>query len=354
MIIGACGYGGTGSSAVIDYLSEFKGIQIMNRSEIQYAFKVDGLQDLEYHLVKRFSRQMSGDQAIKRFVDASKYANTPIVKKPIKCKKEYLDITNEYINSLVQATWLGIDNADFETKHTMRNLIILIFKKIVIPNYEKLTGKLYSLWPMRTMYLCIQPDDFYRKTRKYTHQILKAAGADFTKKIVLDQPFEGNDPTQSFPFYDNPKAIVIDRDPRDLYLAASYQWKKDGTFMPRRDPRAFVEYYKKQRVDRATLNYKNDVLYMNLEDLIFDYDEKTKYINDFLNLDENDHADKLKFFNPQISIKGTQLYKKLEGHKDEIAYIEKNLEEYLFPFEQYDMSQNNTEIFYADDENWSS
>ena len=39
---------------------------------------------MEYHLVTKFSRQMSGDQAIKRFKYAVKYANTPIVKKPLK------------------------------------------------------------------------------------------------------------------------------------------------------------------------------------------------------------------------------------------------------------------------------
>lgn len=353
MVIGACGYGGTGSSAIIDYLAEFEGVQVMNRSEIQYAFKVDGLQDLEYHLVKRFSRQMSGDQAIKRFLNAAKYANTPIVKKPIKSKEEYFRITNEYINSLVQATWKGIDNADFETKHIFRNFVILIFKKIIIPKYETLTGDLYNFWPMRTMYLSIEPDDFYEKTRKYTHQILKAAGADFNKKIVLDQPFEGNDPTQSFPFYDDPRAIVIDRDPRDLYLASSYQWKKDGTFMPRRDPKAFVEYYKRQRVNRNDLNRKKDVLYLNLEDLIFDYETSTKKINNLLELNENNHVNKLKYFNPQISIKGTQLYRKIVGHESEVRYIQSELKEYIFPFELYELSKANTELYYADDEKWN-
>ena len=52
MIVGACGFGGTGSSAVKDLLKEFENIQVLDRAESMFAFKVDGLQDLEYHLVK--------------------------------------------------------------------------------------------------------------------------------------------------------------------------------------------------------------------------------------------------------------------------------------------------------------
>lgn len=51
MIIGACGYGGTGSSAVKDFIKEFDNVQTLDRAECQYAFKVDGLQDLELHII---------------------------------------------------------------------------------------------------------------------------------------------------------------------------------------------------------------------------------------------------------------------------------------------------------------
>lgn len=78
---------------------------------------------------------------------------------------------------------------------------MLAYKKIIIRYFESLTGKLFKLWPMRTMYLSINPEDFYKKTKDYANEILREMGADIKKKIVLDQPFEGNDPTQSFPFF---------------------------------------------------------------------------------------------------------------------------------------------------------
>ena len=348
MIIGACGYGGTGSSAAVDFLKEFDCVQTLTRAEAQYAFKVDGLQDLEYHLVKQYSRQMSGDQAIARFLYAAKYAKTPIVKRIVKSPKEYLRITQEYADSLVQATWQGIDNADYETGNLLKSMAVLVFKKIIIPFYEKHTGKLYNAWPMRKMYLSIEPEEFYEKTRKYTHNLLKAAGADFKKMIVMDQPFEGNAPWQSFPFYDNPKAIVIDRDPRALYLAASYQWPKDGTFMPRRDPEAFVQYFKQQRKYQKELNDHKNVLFLRLEDMIFDYDKSAKKIMDFVGLKKEHHKTKFKYFKPDLSIKGTQLYKKMPGHEKELEYIEKELSDFYFPFEDYKKAEKNNELFYID------
>ena len=100
MIVGACGFGGTGSSAVKDLLKEFENIQVLDRAESMFAFKVDGLQDLEYHLVKNYSREISSDAAIKRFLDASKFANVPFVKKLYMNPKKYKEDTNKFVQSI--------------------------------------------------------------------------------------------------------------------------------------------------------------------------------------------------------------------------------------------------------------
>jgi hypothetical protein len=196
---------------------------------------------------------------------------------------------------------------------------------------------------MRKMRVCINPENFYEEARKYMMGILQNAGADFSKIIVLDQPFEGNNPTQSFPFFEEPFAIVVERDPRDLYMAASYQWS-DGTFMPRRNPEAFVEYYKRQRMNIRYSDDNEKVLRLNFESMIFDYDNTIRKIMKFLNLKEALHINPQKHFNPERSIKGTQLYKKIKGHEKEIAYIEEALQEYLFDFDSYELSKTNTEL----------
>ena len=68
-----------------------------------------------------------------------------------------------------------------------------------------------------------------------------------SKPIVLDQPFEGNNPEQSFPFFYDPYAIIIDRDPRDLYLEYKYSTFVDMKFFPHSNVDEFILYYKNLR-----------------------------------------------------------------------------------------------------------
>ena len=343
MIIGACGYGGTGSSAVKDLLKEFKHVQVLDRAESMFAFKVDGLQDLEYHLMKQYSRQMSGDMAIKRFRMQSRYANTPFVKKIYLDPSKYKRDTDEFLEAITQTNYVGLDNADYENVNRIQSIIVLGFKKFIIRYYERWTGKLYTWWPKRKINVSICPDNFYSCAKKYMKSIIENAGGDFSKIIVLDQPFEGNNPTQSFPFFEDPYAIVVDRDPRDLYLAGSYQWEAEP-FLPRRNPKQFVQYYRQQRAHIDYSKDNNNVLRIRLEDMIFDYEQTCKRIIGAVGLKEEDHIDKKKYFKPTVSLRGTQLYKKIPGHEEEIAYIEKELKEYLFDFENYELSKSNTEL----------
>lgn len=46
MLIGACGFGSTGSSAVTDYLKEYNSFQVLDRIEFTWVSDVDGLIDL--------------------------------------------------------------------------------------------------------------------------------------------------------------------------------------------------------------------------------------------------------------------------------------------------------------------
>lgn len=67
MIVGVCGLGYTGSGAVLDLLKEFDENYVIDAMEFALAYTPDGLEDLEYHLVKSPSRYFSSDIAIKRF-----------------------------------------------------------------------------------------------------------------------------------------------------------------------------------------------------------------------------------------------------------------------------------------------
>ena len=67
MIIGACGFGATGSSAVTDYLKEFGNILVKDDLEFKYVSEVDGLLYLERAVMNPYNRTADSIYAIKRF-----------------------------------------------------------------------------------------------------------------------------------------------------------------------------------------------------------------------------------------------------------------------------------------------
>lgn len=331
MSIGACGYGATGSGALFDFLKEFDEIQVKSEAEFKYTYQVDGLQDLEYHLMKQYSKNASGDMAIKRFLSSINYAYTPFVGQAIP-RKKYIKLSKEYAANLYQASWIGMESADYEVGFLPKSITILGFKKFIIPAYEKIFKRSYNTWPLRKMYVAIEPEGFYEKSKKYMNDMIESMGFDMEKPILLNQPFEGNCPENSFPYFQNPKAIVIDRDPRDVFIAHEEVYFGEGRHMPRGDVKAFVQLYGNVRKNQKRID-SDKIIFIRFEDMIYNYEKTSEKIIKFLNL--NEHSNPRKYFNPDKSIFNTQLYNKYLKYEDEIKYIEKELHEYLFPFEEY-------------------
>lgn len=342
MVIGACGYGATGSSIITDLMREFDGLQVFDDFEFSFTYRVDGIEDLEYHVMKKYAKSISGDAAIKRFLYASNYIKTPLINKPTDAK-EYLKIVNKYISSITQTKFKGMESIDIASGNVIKNIINLGMKKIILPKlYEKRVGRPTFGWPNRDIFVSIEPENFYEASKEFIRDILKAMGADLTKPIVLDQPFEGNAPWNSFKFFDNPKAIIVDRDPRDLYLEAKHTLIAEGRFIPRQDVQSFCEYYRRIRTGQSKEN-TNEILLLKFEDLMYKYDECIDKIVDFCDLGE--HVRKKKYFNPTRSVNNTQLIRRYPEEREAIHYIENELTEYLYPFEEYQDVDTSGEVF---------
>ena len=153
------------------------------------------------------------------------------------------------------------------------------------------------------MYYSVEPENFYEEAKKYINNILEAMGVDLSRPVCLDQPFEGNAPQQSFPFFDDPYAVVIDRDPRDLYLAGKYTKDPNFKFTPKKNVDDFIIYYKNLRKNQKNDNQR--ILRVNFEDLIYCYEDSIKKIEEFLNLGE--HIREKQIFDPEKSINNTCL-----------------------------------------------
>lgn len=329
MIIGSCGFGGTGSSVFTDLLREYDGIQVFDNFEFTLAYRVDGLQDLEFHLVKQYSKTSSGDYAIKRFLDMSKCYKTPFINKPCKGRTFY-KLSKKYIGNIEQLHYRGIETVDMLTPNIMRNIFAFFSKKLFMKFFQKLFRKRLYWWPSRTIHFSIKPNNFYEATYDYIDSILISMGADLNKPICLDQPFEGNNPEQSMVFFRDSYAVIIDRDPRDLYLEYKYATNVDAKFFPHSNVDDFILYYRNLR---QGYNDNDRTVRIRFEEFIYEYDESIKKLESIVPL--GNHLTPRKWFDPNKSINNTQLIRKHPEDLEAIKKIEKELSEFLFPFENY-------------------
>lgn len=330
MIIGACGFTGSGSSAVFDYLCGFDSISFC-KSEFVLSHSPDGLEDLDYQLNYHCSKYSSSEIAIQRFLDkmTHEYIN---LQKDCKNRTALSEATIQYIDKITDASWIGYGFSD-RCLHTF--CLDRLFFSYILRLVRHMPASIRSIWniyPAHKMYLSIKPQNFYEITKEFVRRILEIYGLDYSKTILLNQPFSGTNPELGFQFFDDPYAIVVDRDPRDLYAITqkAYVPSVGPCPLPSKDVRAFVDYYKALHMTKST---SERVLYIQFEDLIYKYDETSKRIRDFCKI-----ASTSKFtpvFNPQVSIANTQTFRRFPDLSDEIAFIESSLSEHLFDFESF-------------------
>lgn len=344
MIIGCCGFTSTGSSAVSDYLKEFDDICAFDRKEFVLAYYPDGLEDLDYQLNCNCSKYSASVVAIARFrLFVHNYLVAGMEKMQ---KKELYDACEQFISAITQVKWRGYGAADYQLHNNrFARWYILKLRRIGVI-LERHFHLRFNYFPAHDMEFSIQPAQFLEESKIFVRKVLEIYGADLNKPVVLDQPYCGNNPGKSFKYFDDPIAIVVDRDPRDNYLFAKIflRSKGNGRQIPTDDVRSFVEYYRRMRDNQP---YKEDVRVLRVcfEDMIYRYDETTRKICEFCGLNPADR--KRKIFAPELSIKNTQLYKKYTQYADDIKYIEDALRDYLFPFEDFGEVDTRGEMFYG-------
>lgn len=333
MITGVCGLGYTGSGAVIDLLKEYKDIQVEDKDEFGLVFRPDGLQDLYYHL-SHPSRYMASDIAINRFIRFYKYTFRARAGWGKDYSKDADILLNQFLDEIVQVVWKGTWAGDSHLRSWLRNTIdghfFMKISKIVNKRYGRL------IYPNRTMYLSVNPDEFIDNAKALVSQLFDMLGYNKANTIILNQPFAGNNPCASFPFFDNPKAIIVDKDPRDLYFQCKYEVKSNCTWTPCYDVSKFIDYYRSIRKGMSRIS-NAEVMFIRFEDLIYEYDRTVREIENFLGISSTSHKEVKKYFNPDVSINNTQLFRKYAQYEKDTSVIEERLTEYLFPYDQYEV-----------------
>lgn len=259
---------------------------------------------------------------------------------------EFLRITNDYVSKITQAQFEGWESIDFMNGNLLIKIIKMGIKKVFAPFYQKTTNRTWNFWPIRTLYVSMNPDNFLDHSKEYIRNLLKASGFNLNEPILLNQAFEANNPEGSFPFFDNPKAIILDRDPRDIYIQHQLMVSGEGRWLPKGDVNAFIAQYKHVRKGQNRIDDQNK-LFINFEELIYDYDNTVNKILKFISCDRDRHKLKRKYFKPEKSVNNTKLFETYPQFESEIKHIEKELNEYIFPFENYPIIEKSGQPFNA-------
>lgn len=323
------GYMFSGKSAVSDLLREFEGVHSKGyQADFDLIRFPGGLRDLKLAFedwsvvgvdaaVRKFEKnisQMASDSnGFRRLYTASfGYSEVyPGINK----------FTSEFIQSITDISW------DICWPYAL--LELSPFQVFCMKLRAKLT-KTFG-WPTIKYRLC-SGDNFEAEARRYLENLLSTEIDDNTKFIVTNNALEPFSPTSGFCFFNDIRSIVIDRDVRDIYMTgATYsEGFNDQVDMYSRISGAFdVDVFiKRQKILREKTDYAPhpQVLRVQFEDLILEYEKTKKIIMAFLDLPSESHTKEKEYFNPKLSMKNIGLWKSATGsHAENIRRIENEL-----------------------------
>jgi hypothetical protein len=330
-VITCASYGGTGSSVVTDLFKEFSNCFSAGDYEFRFLQDYDGVSTLENALLNNYHR-MNSDIAIRRFKEIVDYHSGNFVFKRYEkfFKGKFKEISYDYISSLIDISWMGYwEQHAIETNSINRFLGYKIYPRIKKAFRSSAEKDFVLQPPKRELYFSYPLDRFHEATKKYTRELCSAVDPENKyDNLVFDQLVPPYNISRYLNYFDDLKVIVIDRDPRDLYVTNETRWKE--SWIPSHDIEKFIKWYKLLREpQKHEQEDPKRILRLQFEDVVINYDKNIDKILSFSEIDSKEHIDKKKYFDPAISIKNIGLYKNFKDI-EKIKQIEKELPEYCF------------------------
>lgn len=321
--VAVSGYGWSGSSAVTDLMKEFKGYWNFG-DEMRLLREPYGIYDLEHALIDEWDL-LNADAAIKDFIWLVKRLNRRTTRwggtgcgygelfGPV-----FIEETRKYIERLTKFEYKG-HWWWFEFKQSdLQMALNRIKKRIHISDYEEQS---------RMRFVDLTEEQFLKITREYLLnlylQSTEARGIDL-ETVVLQQAVSVNQFPKASRYFNNLKLIVVDRDPRDVFMDlinGKYIIGRD--IVQSHDIEKFICYYKKVREKRIKCD-NSKVLCIRFEDMIMDYDNTLDRILQFLGESRQIHINQFKYLKPEESKNNIGIWKSY-GYQNEIRKIEQEL-----------------------------
>lgn len=341
MIVGACGFGSTGSSIITDYLKEFDNVIVKDDLEFTFVSGVDGLIDLERAVMNPHNRTADSITAINRYMNMVNRKKRVYEKHGLP-STAFIESAQKFIETITMSRWYAYRN--FGGK-SFKSYVAKFLQYYVIPKLEIKKGHRINIWPKGEVRISVKPDNFYDAANKHIEELLMLMGLNPKANIAFDQPFAGNNPQSCFPFFDDPYAIVVDRDPRDNYVFAKTKLLGKFNYIPIDKVEDYIAYYRCLRKNQPYIEPNPRILVIRFEDMVYDYDTTSKKVRDFLRLPDNPRPKSV--FDPSLSIANTQVFKRFPQFSEDVKKIEEQLPEYLFDFSKYPEPDFTKKMFYG-------
>ena len=246
-IITTTGYGTTGSSVVTDLLKEFENVNSLGDFEFDFLSSVHGMRDLEYGLFELNSRT-NIDVYIKQFIAYIEYLSSSRIYNYEKWfNGKFKELSMEFLEQIIDIEWSGYNLRDIRSENIIVKFAYylerFIQKKIL--GQKDSSAKFYTkVLKKKRYYACpASREEFYEKVRSYTSKLVTQVACNSEHKfIAFDQLVPATDIENYLQYFNNLKVIVVDRDPRDLYLLEKHEYKE--MFIPYQDINSFIKWYK--------------------------------------------------------------------------------------------------------------
>ena len=344
--VAVTGFYGTGSGAVVDLLREYEEMQVVPYKDINYehvAFYANGGLFDTVSLLTKGNNPFSSDGAIHNFNKAMHRINDYDYLCFGSYKKlfgnEFITLCDKFVNAISTSHKSKNSNHVIKSRFSLIKAIAQLAAKILYKKNFSKYGIKY-IYDSTTLY-CAMPteEELYKAAKEFTSGYF-ALFNKFTDKSVkvFDHAIWASE-VDAFQecFGDDLKIIVVDRDPRDVYLSDQYIWSKppiringEPHFPTNIDE--FISEWKKTII----CSYNNpNALYIHFEDLIYNYEETVNRIEQFIGIPLH-HTDMGKVLEINKSIENTQLFNVNAEWKSQADQIAKGLPEYLynFPYER--------------------
>lgn len=331
-IITCTGFYGTGSSAITDLFMDCKNVACKGDYEIRLLHDPYGVSDLEYNLIDNPNRHNTSN-AIKKFKWNIDFLSGNTLNKKYEAyfDNKFKSLSYKYIDDICEFKYFGKWHWDvvergklFWIADRSYNKILTILEKIF--HLYKENG--HDLLPKNEMAYAgvMDRDVFYKMTQNYIDKLLDIINKEKKEYVFVDQLVPPSNFKRYNNYVNNLNVIVVDRDPRDIFILEKEIWH--GHVVPCYDIDKFCDWFIWTRKMFEHSGIPENVIKIQFEDLIYNYETTIEQIFKFVGIDKINYT--ANHFIPEKSKKNTRLWKQYPQYENEISKIESRLHKYCY------------------------